>query len=307
MKKKKIKSPLIDYFNFSSRERHGVFFLASILILQLTFNFYLKNKSIEIIPADPSVIALINKLMIKEEGEPGHDNSKFMDNTKALAFFNFNPNELDLANGKRLGLSEKQIKVISKYIAHGGIFRVKSDFKKMYCISEKEYENLKPYLLLPDTFIEKKTGTKSRIEKVKLVRIDIQKADSIEFMELHGIGPVLASRIVKYREKLGGFYSVNQLKEVWGINDTLFLSIRENIYLNDTLPFRYIHLNTDSFNILAAHPYIRGKISGLICNYRKQHLSFISIDELKQLPLITEENFLKLAPYLEPIKNLKNE
>ena len=118
-------------------------------------------------------------------------------------------------------------------------------------------------------------------------------------ISLNGIGPAFASRIIRYREKLGGFYSKDQLKEVYGITDSLYQNLIPFIDIENNIPFRFIHLNTDTFGNLSSHPYIRGKIASLICNYRKQHKSFTSIEELKQLPLITEENFLKLAPYLK--------
>ncbi len=306
MRRKKIRSPFTDYFNFSSRERNGVLFLACILFILLSTNYYFKNKSVEILPADPALIAVIDKLMERDSiGKKSTLSFEKHEKIESTSYFNFDPNRLNLTDGKKLGLSEKQINVIAHYISRGGKFRVKSDFKKMYCISENEYEKLRTFLLLPDTLIVKKPQAKMRT--VKDLKVNIQKADSVEFMELHGIGPVLASRIVRYREKLGGFYSIYQLKEVWGVNDSVFTNIHLNIYLTDSLPYRFIHINSDSFNILASHPYIKSKIAGLICNYRKQHKSFNSIEELKQLPLITEENFLKLAPYIDPIKNLKNE
>jgi competence ComEA-like helix-hairpin-helix protein len=217
---------------------------------------------------------------------------------KKITYFNFNPNNMQDSSWVNLGLSDKQIRTINNYLSKGGSFRIKSDFKKMYCISNEKFEELKPYLLLPDSFSKSSLRIQPKpISKKSL--ININDADSVELISLKGIGPVLASRIVRFRDKLGGFVSVNQLKEVFGINDTLFQNVLEQISSIKLEPYRFIHLNTDSFNVLASHPYIRGKVAGLICNYRKQHSSFISLEELKLLPLITEENFLKLAPYLK--------
>jgi DNA uptake protein ComE-like DNA-binding protein len=116
-------------------------------------------------------------------------------------------------------------------------------------------------------------------------------------LELKGIGPAFAGRIIKYRNKLGGFYSVSQLKEVWGINDTVFNKFAGSVYCSDTIPEKFIYLNTDSFSVISSHPYLKGKQASFICNYRKQH-PFTSVEELKNIPLITDENFRKLAPYL---------
>jgi DNA uptake protein ComE-like DNA-binding protein len=194
------------------------------------------------------------------------------------------------------GLSKKQIKVISHYLSRGGKFRIKNDFKKMYCLTDFQYKNLRPYIQLPDSIEPIKKEKYKSTNKLSI--IDIGTIDSTGLLVIRGIGPVFASRIVKFREKLGGFYSLEQLKEVWGITDSVYQNLLPSISLKDTIPFRYIHLNTDSFAVLASHPYLKGKIAGLICKFRKHH-PFNSIEELKQLPLITDENFRKLAPYIK--------
>jgi len=296
MKRKKLKSAWTEYFNFSSRERRGVFFLACILILQLGIIYYQKNSGEELSPPDSKIVSaiLIFENTLNKEGEIAISNVVKDEMLKSYA--DFNPNQADDETWKNFGLSDKQVSVIKNYISHGGRFRKKSDLKKMYCISEKHYNLMEPYISLPDSMVVKRSENKQM--KAAFEPVDIENADSVTLMRLRGIGPVLASRIVKYREKLGGFYTIKQLKEVWGITDSLYESIIPDIVLTDSLPFRLIHLNTDSFNVLSSHPYIRGKIAGLICNYRKQHKSIGTIEELKNLPLITEENFLKLVPYI---------
>ena len=296
MKRKRIKSSWTDYFNFSSRERNGAFLLSCILLLQICILYYQQNHIRFVPQPDEKIISAlresINSKPLKDldsEKSSGKIENK-------ITYFNFDPNKSDDSSFHKLGLSEKQTRVINNYLSHGGKFRIKNDFKKIYCISQLEYNNLKPYILLPEiTTFEKTVYLKPQ---KRIISIDLEKTDSIALMDLRGIGAVFASRIVRYRERLGGFYSMDQLKEVFGITDSLYYSLIPSLTLKNTTPFRYIHLNTDSFEILASHPYIKGKIAGLICKYRKQHKIINSIEEVKQLPLITEEIFLKLAPYL---------
>ena len=296
MKRKKIKSSWTEYFNFSSRERRGAFFLSCILAVQISFLYYQRNKTQILTPPDQKMISLL----LKNIRNSTHDSlvtlKRMEKNEPKIKFFGFDPNILDNESWVKLGISDKQIKVIKNYISHGGKFRIKKDFKKMYCISNEKYNALESYILLPDSISHKTHQQKKSLSQAIHVNLDI--ADSTVLLGLRGIGPVFASRIIRYREKLGGFYSLDQIKEVWGITDSLYQTLIPSITIQSTIPFRFIHLNTDTFSILASHPYIKGKIAGLICNYRKQHKTFSSIEELKQLPLITEENFLKLAPYL---------
>jgi competence protein ComEA len=298
MKRKKINNSWTEYFNFSTRERRGAIFLACILFIQIGVIYYQLSRSKPVPVPDSKIISSIMKTVTKAMTDSAITETSIIAEEKKFTRFNFDPNLLDEKSWMSLGLSERQIKVIKNYLSRGGRFRIKNDFKKMYCISNDEFNELEPFLLLPDSIEKKNHEPKKAAFEITIV--NMEDADSVSLMKLRGIGPILASRIVHYREKLGGFYSMDQLKEVWGINDSLFKSLLPNIVLKNNIPFRFIHLNTDSFGIMAAHPYIKGKIASLICNYRKQHQSFSSIDELKQLPLISEENFLKLAPYLMP-------
>lgn len=297
MKKKKIKSSWKEYFNFSARERRGAFFLACILIIQILFLFYQRNLTKPFTLPDAKIISSLLDLLNKNDSDNVLVSNKIDSVNIPLSYFNFDPNSLPDSSWLQLGISEKQIKVIKNYINHGGKFRIKTDFKKMYCISNNKYRELESYILLPDSFHSAPKHALIKVKDSEFVNLDI--ADSVILIKLKGIGPILASRIIKYRDKLGGFHSTEQIKEVWGINDTLYQSLISTIGIKNKIPFRFIHLNTDTFGILASHPYIKSKLAGLICNYRKQHQSFNSIEELKQLPLITEENFLKLAPYLK--------
>ena len=297
MKKKKIKSSWKEYFNFSARERRGAFFLACILLIQILFLFYQRNLTKPLDLPNAKIISSLLELLNKKDSDSVFVSNKIDSVINPISYFNFDPNSLPDSSWLQLGISEKQIKVIRNYINHGGKFKIKTDFKKMYCISQNKYRELESYILLPDSMHF--TSKQHIIKANRSEFIYLDSADSANLIMLKGIGPVLASRIIKFREKLGGFHTTEQIKEVWGINDSLYQSLLPSIGIKSKIPFRFIHLNTDSFGILASHPYVKGKLAGLICNYRKQHQSFNSIEELKQLPLITEENFLKLAPYLK--------
>lgn len=292
MRRKKLKSAWLEYFNFSARERKGALFLAVLLIVQVGIIFVLRNKKRTLNPPDQNILmALVreaesaDRFVMSEKSE-----------TNELSLYPFNPNEIIDTAFHYPYLTEKQVSVIRNYLRKGGKFKTRNDFKKMYCISEREFERLSPYLTLPDS--QPAYKKENRNFHKQAITVDLSNADSVGLLGLPGIGPVFASRIVRYRERLGGFVLVNQLKEVWGMNDTIYQRILPHIFLKDALPIRYVYLNTDSFSVLASHPYIKGKIAGLIGNYRRQH-PFREIDELKSLPLITEENFRKLVPYLK--------
>lgn len=128
-------------------------------------------------------------------------------------------------------------------------------------------------------------------------RININQADSIAFSALNGIGPIFSSRIVRYRNWLGGFYSKEQLLDVYGIDSMLFNDILPHITVSSS-DVKKININTTNYSSLASHPYITKSIANSIIKYRNHHGNFTSIAELKLIPLIDEELFRKIAYYL---------
>ena len=136
------------------------------------------------------------------------------------------------------------------------------------------------------------------LPKKKPEELDINLADSAVWSRLPGIGFRLACRIVHFREKLGGFYSIDQVRETFGLPDSTFQIIRPFLQ-NNGMQLQRINLNVAEQEVLRAHPYIRWKLAREIIQYREQRGGFKSVAELQQLALVDSENYKKLAPYLE--------
>ncbi|MBK7431244.1 MAG: helix-hairpin-helix domain-containing protein [Bacteroidetes bacterium] len=295
MKRKKIRSVWKEYLTLSMRERRGLSILLSILLFQLIFLFYLNNIDLNYPYPDFDTVKKLQDEIRHEEISP----LKFKSSSViATSLSVFDPNQLTAQKWMDFGLSEKQANSVLNYLKKGGSFRTKKDVLKIYGMNDKLYATLYPYIDLPDSLVRKEHFPKKK-EQFSARVVDLNKADSIALEKLKGIGPTLASRIVKYRNLLGGFITTEQLKEVWGLNDTLYQLIIPQIQISTPIEIRFLNLNIDSFPALASHPYVGKKIAGLILNYRKQHQRFNNTDELKNLPLLTDENFRKLAPYLK--------
>lgn len=126
--------------------------------------------------------------------------------------------------------------------------------------------------------------------------IDINKADTTVFMALPGIGSKLATRIVTYREKLGGFYSIEQVSETFGLQDSTFQKIRKWLVVKDTV-LRKININKANIDELRM-PYISYNLANAIYEYRRQHGEYKSPEDLMKIMLMTNEIFRKILPYL---------
>ena len=225
--------------------------------------------------------------------------------TPASTLFYFDPNKLDENGWMKLGVREKTAGNILKYISKGGKFREPNDIRKIWGISPGLIEKLIPYARIPkepeNTYHSSFTSNRyeSSINPKREPRIvDINDADSAAYTELPGIGPSFAGRIVRFRNRLGGFYALSQVGETFGLPDSVFKKIGPFLKLNSSA-VHMINLNTADEGTLKSHPYIRWQLAGVIIQYRNQHGNFESVDDLRKIMIITNDVFKKIAPYLK--------
>lgn len=295
---------LRDYFYFNRSQRRGLILLVFLILLSIAFKqympYFIKPQSAQSHPE-------LNRLIAELERESG-DNNSFSENKESIEnekaeLFDFDPNEIDLESWVKLGLSEKQAKVILNYREKGGVFRSKEDLAKMYTVTEEFYNRIKDHIQIkekPTVKNEKYSSTDNKLEYKKKVPIilDINTADSADFLQLYGIGPTYASRIVKYRKALGGFKSIDQLKEVWGLKDSTVEKFKNQLILSD-FQLHQIKVNYCQINDLSAHPYIDWNTAKAIVNYRKQHGTFAKPEDLLKVYLVQDSLKEKISPYLD--------
>jgi competence protein ComEA len=218
--------------------------------------------------------------------------------------FYFDPNKISPEQWKTLGLRDKTIKTIQNYINKGGRFRNADDLKKIYGLHDDEFERLSPYVKIENqsSVINNKNAANNSFNNPSNKKnfhgeiIDINNADTTTLIELPGIGNKLANRIISFREKLGGFYSVDQIAETYALPDSIFIKIKPFLKTNSDV--RKININTADANILKQHPYIKWNLANAILQYKNQHGAFKSVNDLQQIALITPEIFKKISPYL---------
>lgn len=128
--------------------------------------------------------------------------------------------------------------------------------------------------------------------------IELNSADTFELQRLRGIGPAFARRIVKYRERLGGFTDKSQLLEIWGMDSSKYNAIKEHLAVNPD-SVHPINLNMVTFKELLAHPYFPFEITKAIMLYRKDHKRFVSAGELKNIKVISDSAYRKMRVYIK--------
>ena len=225
--------------------------------------------------------------------------------------FNFNPNTLGTDSLRLLGFTTEIARRIVSYREKVGGFKIKSDLQKIYNLPDSQYQKLEAYIQLPDRLAEnsrkaktekppfkKSTYTESSKPKAEVQSFDINKADTTVLKQVKGIGSVLSQRIVKFRDKLGGFASMEQLREVYGIAPEVAEELLKYGSIAEGYEPAKLNVNTATVEELAAHPYISRQEARLIVAYRKQHGHYSGLEKLEAIHGLSAQKLAKLAAYL---------
>lgn len=321
---------LRNYFGFSQTEIKGFFYLLIVFVGLLVGVLYLKfvvptthyNESEK--AADKALLAqwvgeinqaqaqfaaqqALYKDSLQEVYEQKYSKKDYKNDEKAAnnnsytakKLFVFNPNTVTIGELDQLGFPKFLAQRIDNYRQKGGKFKLKADLQKIYGMPTELYEQLYHYIDLPeektkDTPKEEIILTKNNLQKA----IDLNQADTTTLIKLRGIGSKLANRIISFREKLGGFYDFEQLKEVYGLSPEAIAEIQSRCTLADKPTVKQLNINTSDEVALKNHPYIGYKLAGLIVAYRKQHGNYQQIEDLLKIKVMTQEQLVKMKPYL---------
>lgn len=296
-----------DYFTFSKKERTGIIVLL-VLIATVTVLPYCWSVQFDTtVQSDKQLTALVQQLSdttqnmaINGKTSLSHTNEHVAAAAQPVVLFEFDPNTLPADDWKKLGLQERTIQTIQRYLAKGGMFRKPEDLGRIYGITAVQAQQLMPYVRIVvdgsqrNTFAASSAPVRTAIAKPV---IEINQADTTALIALPGIGSKLAQRIVNFRDRLGGFHTVEQLAETYGLPDSVFQRIRDRFQCNDAL-LRKININTAAVEELKQHPYLRWNIANAIVRYRQQHGAFKTPDELQQVEIVTPDMLRKLLPYI---------
>lgn len=230
--------------------------------------------------------------------EPEKDKSYNDERNPEVTLFPFDPNSLDDESWKKLGFSDFKILNIRNYLKAGGKFAIKEDLKKLYTITKADYLRVKDYILLPDSLTNRLNLDQLQTLKKETAAamVEINSADTSQLSSLKGVGPAISLRIIKYRDKLGGFFRKEQMLEVFGI-DTLRYRNFENQLLVDVGLIRKMDLNKTDFKEMTKHPYLEYHIVKSIFTYKDDKGRFGSVEELQQVDLIYDQLYEKIRWY----------
>lgn len=308
-----------DNIHLKREERLGMFAFICILLILLMLKWYMvvlytpaieiyDRESIEhieytiISPSQTELRPLVSSTKTnlkkneeykqKQKKQPAKDVINEVKTKRLL--FEFDPNITSIDSLKLLGITPYAANNIFKYRSNGGYFKKAEDLYKIYGIDSLLLKEITPLIRISQGKQHFKpkgvygTLNKSTTPSIALHSIDINQADTTQFKQLRGIGSVYANRIVKFRNSLGGYFTVDQIKDVWGISDSLFTAIKPYLTV-DTSLIEKRNINLLDRELLVRHPYMDWKKAKVILSYKRMHGDYKSIDDFEKLHGIDKE------------------
>lgn len=296
------------YFAFSKKDRIGLLIVIAIILASVLIPEYYKNRKsnpVVIIPlaaADSSVMHVHAQNAADEKIKQSAMFGSEKHSSSVIKPFTFNPNTLSEDGWKKLGLRERTIATILKYRSKGGYFKNAEDIRKIYGLRKEEADVLIPYIVIEQTKNESfKKGYQSYDNKATAAPsiIDINTADVYAWKRLPRMSPSVAYKIVNFRDKINGFFSVEEVRQTYGITDSLWQNILPYLKLNQETVNK-LNINTASeFQLAMHHSVFTRDIAKAIVIYRNQNGPYTSISDVKKIVFINDAMFKRIEPFID--------
>ena len=295
---------LKEFFYFTKSDRKVILFLlVSVTVVSGLFFYVGGDKRTTELTREDSLAVVHLPL---SSGEYEHDHITYrIDGGQKAELFSFDPNTADSTALLKLGLRPWQVRNIYKYRAAGGVYRRPTDFARLYGLTQKQYKAMEPYIhigadYLPAALLAAKERVPERDTiqyPVKLKaneKLPLNTADTAALRKVPGIGRYYAREIAWYRGRLGGFYRVDQLKEIEGFPEEALA-----YFTVSGGAIRKLNVNKLTLNQLKRHPYISFYQAKAIADYRRLKGPLTSLNDLKLLKDFTQTDIERLSHYVE--------
>jgi DNA uptake protein ComE-like DNA-binding protein len=272
------------YFKFSKEQRTGIFFLFLIIVvLQLVYFFVDFSSVSKEYPEKQKWLSLQSEM----------DSLKMDVKNSKPKIYLFNPNFISDYKGYKLGMSVQEIDRLLAFRKENKYVNSAKEFQNVTKVSDSLLNVMAPYFKFPDWVNNKKQNTKFKeytsyqnqafAKKEKIVFIDINEATKEDLVKIYGIGDAISNRILKQKELLGGFVSMEQMKEVWGLSPEIIENLNTHFKVLVLPRFKKIEINNASLKELSQFHYFRYSLAKEIVTYRSMNGNIKNIEDLTKI------------------------
>ena len=301
-----------DFFYFSKGQRFGIILLLVLIVVVVALNHFFPFSETSELPVDEEFRTEVSEFKSGLVSIDSINKQKWDDKYNQLypaaspkyksketyVLFKFDPNKVDSASMVRLGIQPFIASNILKFRSKGGTFKTKESFAKVYGLKPEKYNELEPYIQIDEVaFANKDTITSPLKAKTTSIIVELNSADTTQLMQVVGIGRGFSKSIIRFRQQTGGFVSIQQLHELFGMTDLSFEKISPYCKIDLSL-VQKIKINSASVDRLKQHPYLSFYKAKAIYELRRKKVKLKNIQELKQLEELTQEEIIKIEPYL---------
>tara|TARA_R110000868_G_scaffold203588_3_gene451489 strand:+ start:1110 stop:2006 length:897 start_codon:yes stop_codon:yes gene_type:complete len=288
------------YFEFSKDQRTGIFSLVVIiLVLQLGFFFFSENVIQETDLGKQKWLSIQSKFDALKK-----DKSKAQ-----FKVYLFNPNFITDYKGYKLGMSVQEIDRLLAYRKENKYVNSAKEFQAVTQVSDSLLNSIAPLFKFPD-WVNNKKGHKEYVDfknksfvnfpkMEKLALIDINKATQEDLIKIYGIGEVISKRILNLKESLGGFVSMDQMKDVWGLSPEVIANLDSRFKIVGSSNLKKVNINNASLKEMAQFPYFKYPLAKEIIIYRSMNGDFKNIEDLTNIKGFPVEKAKIIALYLD--------
>jgi len=281
-------------FYFYKEQRIGILVLFFVIvILQITFCITDFNQPHHISLEEKQWISLGKK-------------SKAISNSDSSPIYKvypFNPNFISDEKAYRYGMTLEQIKRLRNFRYQGKFANSAKEFQMVTGISDSILHLMAPHFKFPEwvtnpssNYIKSKWKEFPKKETLKV--LDINLAAKEDLMKVVGIGDAISDRIIKQKELLGGFVSMDQMAEIWGLSPEVIYDLNKYFVIKSNPNIKKININSASIKELGQFYYFRYPISKNIVSYRSMN-GDIKIEDLTNIKGFPLDKIKIIALYLE--------
>lgn len=286
-----------EYFNFTREQRKGIFALVAIIVvLQLLYFFVDFSVLAKDYPEKRKWLSLQSQI----------DSMKTDRKKESPKIFLFNPNFITDYKGYKLGMSVKELDRLFAFRKENKYVNSAKEFQNVTEVSDSLLNVIAPFFKFPDWVNNKKQfnvyekyPNKAFPKKEKIVFIDINQATQEDLIKIYGIGEAISLRILKQKESLGGFVSMEQMNDVWGLSPEVIANLNTHFKVLAELKIKKININNASLKELSQFSYFRYPLAKEIVTYRSMNGDIANIEDLTKIKGFPVDKAKIIALYLD--------
>ena len=288
---------LKSYFKYTSSQRKGIFLLLFLIIVFQLVYFFGDFKWLQTIENNKE-----KQQWLSLQSQIDEAKQEKQDDTPKI--YPFNPNFITDFKGYKLGMSTQEIDRLIEFRKTNKYVNSAQEFQAVTKVSDSLLNSISPYFKFPDWVTNKKefkSFSKQNFDKKeKTVVLDINQATKEDLKKVYGIGDGLSDRILKEKEKFGGFVTMNQMNDVWGLSPEVIVKLNEHFKITTLPNIKKININSASIKELMQFPYFsKYQLAKSIVTYRSMNGEIKNIEDLTKIKDFPVEKANIIVLYLE--------